>query len=95
MQSAYTLAFGGLLLLGARAGDILGRRRMLIAGMAVFTAARGLGMPGARALLAHRVATALTAGTAMLGLALVVVVGLIVRPGGAAEAAGIWKRRAA
>jgi MFS family permease len=28
VQSAYTLAFGGFLLLGARAGDILGRRRM-------------------------------------------------------------------
>src|SRR5712691_10941232 len=39
VQNAYTLAFGGLLLLGARAGDILGRRRMLIAGLALFTAA--------------------------------------------------------
>ncbi|MBA5640225.1 MFS transporter [Duganella sp. LX20W] len=39
VQSVYTLAFGGLLLLGARAGDILGRRRMFIAGLGVFTAA--------------------------------------------------------
>ncbi|WP_201723465.1 MULTISPECIES: MFS transporter [unclassified Ensifer] len=39
VHSAYTLAFGGFLLLGARAGDILGRRRMFIAGLAVFTAA--------------------------------------------------------
>src|SRR5438034_1293393 len=39
VQNAYTLAFGGLLLLGARAGDILGRRRMFIAGLALFTAA--------------------------------------------------------
>src|SRR4051794_11349773 len=39
MLSAYTLAFGGLLLLGGRAGDILGRRRMFLAGVAVFTAA--------------------------------------------------------
>ena len=30
VQNAYTLTFGGLLLLGARAGDILGRRRMLV-----------------------------------------------------------------
>lgn len=37
VQSAYTLTFGGFLLLGARAGDILGRRRMLIAGLALFT----------------------------------------------------------
>jgi len=38
VQSAYTLAFGGLLLLGACAGDILGRRRMFIIGLALFTA---------------------------------------------------------
>src|SRR5689334_5851157 len=30
---AYTLAFGGLLLLGGRAGDILGRRRMFSIGV--------------------------------------------------------------
>ena len=39
VQNAYTLAFGGLLMLGARAGDILGRRRMFIAGLSVFTLA--------------------------------------------------------
>ena len=37
VQNAYTLAFGGLLLLGARAGDILGRRRMFLTGLALFT----------------------------------------------------------
>jgi len=37
--NAYTLTFGGLLLLGGRAGDILGRRRVFMAGIAVFTAA--------------------------------------------------------
>jgi EmrB/QacA subfamily drug resistance transporter len=36
VQSAYTLTFGGFLLLGARAGDILGRRRMLIVGLGLF-----------------------------------------------------------
>ncbi|WP_285107959.1 MFS transporter [Promicromonospora sp. MEB111] len=36
VQDAYTLVFGGLLLLGARAGDLLGRRRLLVAGLAVF-----------------------------------------------------------
>jgi EmrB/QacA subfamily drug resistance transporter len=39
VQSAYTLTFGGFLLLGARAGDILGRRRMFIAGIMIFTLA--------------------------------------------------------
>jgi EmrB/QacA subfamily drug resistance transporter len=37
--NAYTLAFGGLLLLGGRSGDLLGRRRIFIAGIAVFTLA--------------------------------------------------------
>ncbi|GGJ77793.1 MFS transporter [Deinococcus aquiradiocola] len=39
VQSAYTLAFGGLLLLSARAGDLLGRRRVFLAGLTLFTAA--------------------------------------------------------
>ena len=37
--SAYTLLFGGFLLLGGRAGDLLGRRRMFMSGMALFTGA--------------------------------------------------------
>ncbi len=36
--NAYTIAFGGLLLLGGRTGDIFGRRRMFIAGAALFAA---------------------------------------------------------
>jgi EmrB/QacA subfamily drug resistance transporter len=40
---AYSLAFGGLLLLGGRAGDVFGRRRMLILGLALFTVASLLG----------------------------------------------------
>ena len=41
--NAYTLAFGGLLLLGGRAGDILGRRRMFVSGVVLFTAASFIG----------------------------------------------------
>src|SRR5215211_1990114 len=41
--NAYTLTFGGLLLLGGRAGDILGRRRVFIAGILLFTFASFLG----------------------------------------------------
>ena len=57
VQSAYALAFGGLLLLGARAGDLLGRRRVFVAGVSVFTAASLLGglAPTAELLLAARV----------------------------------------
>jgi EmrB/QacA subfamily drug resistance transporter len=43
VQSAYALTFGGLLLLGARMGDILGRRRTFVAGVALFTFASFLG----------------------------------------------------
>ena len=41
--NAYTLTFGGLLLLGGRAGDILGRRRVFIAGIILFSVASLLG----------------------------------------------------
>src|SRR5438105_7959974 len=37
--TAYGVAFGGFLLLGGRAADLLGRRRVLMVGLAVFTAA--------------------------------------------------------
>jgi EmrB/QacA subfamily drug resistance transporter len=37
--NAYALTFGGLLLLGGRAGDRLGRRKMFIAGLLLFSAA--------------------------------------------------------
>src|SRR5881296_419521 len=37
--NAYTLVFGGFLLLGGRASDLLGRQRLFIAGVAVFTVA--------------------------------------------------------
>ena len=37
VQSAYALTFGGFLLLGARAGDVLGRRTVFMLGIGVFT----------------------------------------------------------
>src|ERR1043166_2576603 len=69
--NAYTLTFGGLLLLGGRAGDILGRRRTFIAGILVFTLASFLGglAPSAGWLLAARalqgVGAAIAAPTAL------------------------------
>jgi MFS family permease len=55
--SAYALSFGGLLLLGGRAADLLGRRRLFMTGVLFFTAASllcGLAWSPA-ALLAARV----------------------------------------
>ncbi len=39
VQDAYMLVFGGLLLLGARAGDLLGHRRVFVFGLVVFSIA--------------------------------------------------------
>lgn len=36
VHTAYTLSFGGLLMAGARAGDLFGRKRMLILGLGLF-----------------------------------------------------------
>src|SRR5258708_12897545 len=43
--NAYTLVFGGFLLLGGRAGDLLGRKRLFLGGVVVFTAASFLDCP--------------------------------------------------
>jgi len=56
VMNGYTLTFGGLLLLGGRAGDILGRRRMFMYGIVLFTLASLAGglAPDAGVLLAAR-----------------------------------------
>src|SRR5215207_7431433 len=41
--SGYILGYGGLLLLGGRAADLLGRRRVLLGGLAVFLVASFIG----------------------------------------------------
>jgi MFS family permease len=69
--SAYLLAFGGLLMLGGRTGDLLGRRRMFLAGTALFAVASlacGLATtPGflIAARVVHGVSAALMAPTAL------------------------------
>jgi len=74
VQSAYALTFGGLLLLGARAGDILGRRRVFVAGIALFSLTSLLGglaqspgwLLGARALQGIAAAVAAPSTLALL-----------------------------
>jgi EmrB/QacA subfamily drug resistance transporter len=59
--NGYTLAFGGFLLLGGRASDLLGRKRLFIAGIVLFSAASLLnGLAGS--------AGVLVAGRALQGL---------------------------
>lgn len=66
VPTSYALAFGGLLLLGGRAGDILGRRVVFTAGVAVFTQASLLGglAPTAGWLIVARVAQGVGAALA-------------------------------
>ncbi len=54
VQTSYMLAFGGFLMLGARAGDLFGRRRVFLAGLTLFTLSSLVigAAPNAAALLA-------------------------------------------
>jgi EmrB/QacA subfamily drug resistance transporter len=63
VMSAYMLSFGGLLLLGGRAADLLGRRRLFIVGLGLFAlASLGAGMAGSAAtLIAARAAQGVAA----------------------------------
>lgn len=67
VMNAYTLVFGGLLLLGGRAGDLFGRRNLFIAGATLFTVASLAGglAPSATWLLIARVVQGV--GAAMAG----------------------------
>ena len=72
--TAYALAFGGLLLLGGRAGDLLGRRKVFITGILLFSAASlagGFAATQAWLLAARAVQGAGAAITAPTALALV------------------------
>jgi EmrB/QacA subfamily drug resistance transporter len=72
--SAYVLGYGGFLLLGGRAADLLGRRRMFLISLGVFVVASGLGAlanDGAL-LIATRFIKGVSAGfTAPAGLSLI------------------------
>jgi MFS family permease len=71
--SAYVLGYGGLLLLGGRAADLLGRRRVFLAALALFAAASLFGglVSGAGLLIAARFIKGMAAAvTAPAGLSL-------------------------
>ena len=62
--SSYVLGYGGFVLLGGRAADLLGRRRMFLGALAVFIAFSGLGglAPDGWVLILARFATGVSAG---------------------------------
>src|SRR4051794_30794329 len=89
--TAYALTFGGFLLLGGRAADLLGRRRILIVGLAVFTAA-SLGCAlatGEAVLIATRAVQGLGAAI-MLPAALSIVMNMFEEGRERNKALGIW-----
>jgi MFS family permease len=72
--SAYVLGYGGFLLLGGRAADLLGRRRMFLISLGVFVVASGLGAVAndGTLLIATRFIKGVSAGfTAPAGLSII------------------------
>jgi len=89
--TAYALTFGGFLLLGGRAADLLGRRRILTVGLAFFTAASlacGLAT-GEAFLIASRAVQGMGAAI-MLPAALSVVMNMFEEGAERNKALGIW-----
>ena len=89
--TAYALTFGGFLLLGGRAADLLGRRRILMLGLALFTAA-SLGCAlstGEAPLIATRAVQGLGAAI-MLPAALSIVMNMFDEGAERNKALGIW-----
>ena len=91
VATAYALTFGGFLLLGGRFADLLGRRRILMLGLGVFTAASlGCALAGGEALLiAMRAAQGLGAAL-MIPAALSIVMNMFREGAERNRALGIW-----
>lgn len=93
--SAYVLVTGGLTLLGGRAADLLGRRRIFLAGLALFTTASlasGLA-PDAGALVAARAAQGI--GAALLTPAALAIITAAYSGAQRATALSVWGALAA
>src|SRR5215469_5860858 len=90
VATAYVLVSGGLVLLGGRATDVIGRRRIFLAGVALFTIASlasGLS-PSAAVLIASRAAQG--AGAAMLTPGALSILTTMYTGAQRAAALGIW-----
>ncbi len=89
--SAYLLSFGGLLLLGGRAADLLGRRRMFILGTGLFAlASLGAGLAGTSAALLTARAVQGVAAAIMTPTALSIVMTTFPQGAERNKALGIW-----
>lgn len=89
--TAYALTFGGLLLLGGRAADLLGRRRILMLGLALFTAASlACGLATSDAFLIGSRAVQGVGAAIMLPAALSIVMNMFDEGAERNKALGIW-----
>lgn len=89
--NAYGLAFGALLLLGGRAADLLGRRRVLLSGLALFaSAAVTAGFATTPGLLIAARAAQGVGAAAVAPASLALVMGLFPAGPGRGRALGVW-----
>jgi EmrB/QacA subfamily drug resistance transporter len=89
--NAYVLTFGGFLLLGGRAGDLLGRRSVLVGGLALFTAASlACGLATEQWMLIGARAVQGIGGAIVQAVALSVILDLFPEPASRAKAMSVW-----
>jgi EmrB/QacA subfamily drug resistance transporter len=89
--NAYLIAFGGLLLLAGRFGDLLGRRSVFLVGMVVFTTASLVcGLAGSQAMLIAARFVQGAGGALSSAVILGMIVTMFPRPGEQAKAIGIY-----
>ena len=89
--NAYLLTFGGFLLLGGRAGDLFGRRRVFMIGLALFTFASFLcGLAGSQVMLVAARALQGVGGAIIAPAALSIIITAFKDPGERARAMGVW-----
>jgi EmrB/QacA subfamily drug resistance transporter len=89
--NAYMLTFGGFLLLTGRAADLLGRRVVLMSGLALFTlASLACGLAGSQTMLVVARAVQGVGGAAVQAVSLSIIVTLFPEPAERAKAMGVW-----
>jgi EmrB/QacA subfamily drug resistance transporter len=89
--NAYLIAFGGLLLLVGRLGDLIGRRRIFLAGLTVFTAASlACGLADDKALLIGARFVQGVGGAMTSAVILGMIVTMFPRPSEQAKAIGVY-----
>jgi EmrB/QacA subfamily drug resistance transporter len=89
--NAYLLTFGGFLLLGGRAGDLFGRRRVFLLGITLFTlASLACGIATSQAFLVAARAVQGLGGAIVAAVALSLIMTLFTEPGERAKAMGVF-----